>query len=100
MTRYKGSMSSQSQSLIRWPRFPPIVVPDPPSAQATAQDEPELVVVCVGRFLGWLLGLFPGWEEISREEAAKFILAREIRVKYTPIIIELDRKPNEVETRF
>lgn len=52
-----------------------------------------------GRLLSWLLSFFPFGEEITREEAAALILAREIRVKYTPLIVELDRKQPNVEIR-
>lgn len=51
-----------------------------------------LVITNTGRFLTWLLSLFPVWEELSKEEAAAYLLQREVRVRYQPLIIEMDRK--------
>ena len=78
--------------------FPPILAPAP-SATVLQSEQDVVIVLHVGRFVGWLLSLLPVWEEISREEAARFILAREIRVKYTPIILELDRDNPNIEVR-
>lgn len=48
------------------------------------------VVLIPGRFVSWLLSLLPVWEVISREEAAQAILQREVRLNYTPLIVEVE----------
>ena len=44
--------------------------------------------------LSWLVTHIPFGETISREEAAATLLQREIRVRYRPMIIEVDRIPS------
>lgn len=36
-------------------------------------------------------------DDITREEAARILLEREITIKYQPTIIEFDRKPTDVK---
>jgi hypothetical protein len=98
-------MTTHTQPLVRvnllsaWidalpPLLPPVTeVPEEP-ASSSFGDEGLVVVAAPSGFWSWLLALLPIGENISREEAAKFILTREIRVKYTPLIVELDRQPH------
>lgn len=88
------------QRIAAWvDRLPPIMaVPEPrPETELVAHE--TLVVVHTGGFTFWLISLLPGWEEITREEAAQFILQREVRVRYQPLIVEMDRKTilNEIK---
>ena len=90
-----------------WPRLrewidslPPILAPQPTEpVKAEPQEFETLVVVHPGAFTFWLLSKLPVWEEITREEAALFILQREVRVRYQPLIVEMDRKTilNEIK---
>lgn len=87
-------------------KLPPLLVPPAQSATpATPVEETDslehetLVVVHPGAFTFWLLAKLPVWEEISREEAAQYILQREVRIRYQPLIVEMDRKTilNEIK---
>ena len=62
-----------------------------------ADDEDTLLIVKPGRVLSWLMRFIPVGEEITREEAAALVLSREIRVRYTPLIVELDRKVHNAQ---
>lgn len=50
-------------------------------------------------FKEWFASLFEGFtiENLSKEDAAREILCKEITIKYNPVIVELDRKPTNVE---
>ena len=50
-----------------------------------------LVIVKSDSLLIKLLLCLPGWEDITREEAAQVILERDVKIRYSPAIIEMDR---------
>lgn len=84
------------QTIQSWvDKLPPVLAPTPEVADT---DVTDLVVVHPGPVLFWLLSRLPVWEEVTREEAAQFVLEREVRVRYRPLIVEMDRKTilNEV----
>jgi len=72
-----------------------------PPAELSGAENPSdtLLVVGVPNPLFWLLTHLPGWEEISKEEAVGLLLEREVRVRYRPLIVEMDRKTihNEIK---
>lgn len=79
---------------IQWlNRLPPILA----NATPSSEDEDTLLIVKPGRVLSWFMRFIPVGEEITREEAAALVLSREIRVRYTPLIVELDRKVHNAQ---
>lgn len=87
--------------------LPPIMAPSvdfPLKAEvvddegASSKDEERelalFVVILPPGILSWLVTHIPFGETISREEAAATLLQREIRVRYRPMIIEVDRIPS------
>lgn len=87
------------KTLRAWIRgLPPILALPAPDTLDTADSTEELVIVHPGAFFFRLLALLPVWEELTREEAAQIVLEREVRVRYRPLIVEMDRKTilNEV----
>ena len=80
-------------------RLSPVLPQQPATVIEDESASDVLVVVDVGGFMGWLLSFVPAGEEITREEAAQFILEREVKVRYRPLIVEMDRKTilNEIK---
>ena len=88
------------QRVAQWiDTLPPLLHP-PLETETVDPDEYEtLVVVHPSPIVFWLLSKIPVWEEITREEAAQYVLQREVRVRYQPLIVEMDRKTilNEIK---
>lgn len=81
------------QRIAAWiDQLPPILAKPAPSLEEELVVPETMVIVHTSGFTFWLISLLPGWEEITREEAAQFILQREVRVRYQPLIVEMDRK--------
>lgn len=89
------------QWVSNWPPIlkPPIDTTDTDDAVPHPVERDTLIVLFPGRVAFWLLTKLFTWHEMSREDAARFILQREVRVRYTPLIVEMDRKTilNEIK---
>lgn len=74
------------------------MIPARPAVDVPVEEQ-TVVIVEPGRLWFWLLAKLPVWVELSREEAAQCMLQREVKVRYTPLIVEMDRKTilNEVQ---
>jgi hypothetical protein len=92
------------QRVIQWfDNLPPILrLPADVGVVVVEDDQPPaqdvILLLHPGPVFFWLLSKLPVWTEITREEAVQSILQCEVRVRYQPLIVEMDRKTilNEV----